>query len=49
MIRVGDIDDPPQRQLLGSDALQLVTAALADRRREAEQGAGIARSTDRGS
>lgn len=47
MIRVGDMDDPPQRQLLGSDAHQLVTAALSDRLREAQQGAEIAHSTDR--
>lgn len=47
MIRVGDMDDPPQRQLLGSDAHQLVTAAPSERLHEAQQGAEVACSTDR--
>ena len=46
IVALGEQDDPPRRQLLGSDALALVTDALRARLREAEGGADVARSTD---
>ncbi|MCW2914963.1 MAG: Short-chain dehydrogenase/reductase [Actinomycetia bacterium] len=46
MIRVAELDDPPRRQLLGSDAYTLVRDALAERLRAVEGQREIAFSTD---
>ena len=47
MIRIGDSDEPPRRQLLGSDAYTLVRDALRARLDAVEAQREIALSTDR--
>jgi hypothetical protein len=47
MIRVAESDDPPRRQLLGSDAYALVRDALTERLRAVEDQRDLALSTDR--
>ena len=47
MIRIGDLKEPPRRQLLGSDAYHLVQEALTARLRSAEAQREVAFSTDR--
>lgn len=47
MIRIGDLKEPPRRQLLGSDAYSLVHDALTARLESAEAQREIAFSTDR--
>ena len=47
MIEIGDMDDPPRRQLLGSDAYALVRDALRARLDAVEAGRGRSFSTDR--
>jgi NAD(P)-dependent dehydrogenase (short-subunit alcohol dehydrogenase family) len=46
MIDIGDMDDPPHRQLLGSDAYDLVHDALTKRLAEIEAGRETAFTTD---
>jgi NAD(P)-dependent dehydrogenase (short-subunit alcohol dehydrogenase family) len=46
MIDVAEVDDPPRRLLLGSDAYALVYAALADRLEFLESQRDVAYSTD---
>jgi hypothetical protein len=46
MIDVAEVDDPPRRLLLGSDAYTRVHAALADRLAAFEGQKGVAYSTD---
>lgn len=47
MIDIGDMDDPPHRQLLGSDAYELVHRALTERVAQVETGRELALTTDR--
>ena len=47
MIRIGDLTDPPRRQLLGSDAYSLVREALRARLAAVEAQREIALTTDR--
>jgi hypothetical protein len=47
MIRIGDLEKPPRRQLLGSDAYHLVHEALAARLKSVTTQREIAFSTDR--
>jgi NAD(P)-dependent dehydrogenase (short-subunit alcohol dehydrogenase family) len=47
MIRIGDLTDPPRRQLLGSDAYRLVRDALRARLAAVEAQREVALSTDR--
>ncbi|WP_345426047.1 SDR family oxidoreductase [Pseudonocardia xishanensis] len=47
IIRAADMADPPRRMLLGSDAYELVTAALAERLAEAEAQKDTAARADR--
>ncbi|MDX6356164.1 MAG: hypothetical protein QOF98_3067 [Streptomyces sp.] len=47
MIRIGDLSDPPRRQLLGSDAYGLVHDALTSRLQAVETQRETAFSTDR--
>ncbi|GAA2120288.1 SDR family oxidoreductase [Actinomadura napierensis] len=47
MIRIGDLADPPRRQLLGSDAYRLVHDALKARLESAEAQYEFALTTDR--
>jgi hypothetical protein len=47
MIRIGDLKEPPRRQLLGSDAYHLVHDALTARLESAEAQREVAFSTDR--
>jgi NAD(P)-dependent dehydrogenase (short-subunit alcohol dehydrogenase family) len=47
MIRIGELDEPPLRQLLGSDAYGLVHAALQARLKAVEDQRAVAMSTDR--
>jgi hypothetical protein len=47
MIRIGDLEKPPRRQLLGSDAYHLVHDALAARLKSVAAQREIAFSTDR--
>jgi NAD(P)-dependent dehydrogenase (short-subunit alcohol dehydrogenase family) len=46
IIRIGELDDPPRRQLLGSDAYALVRDALTQRLAEVESQREIAFTTD---
>jgi NAD(P)-dependent dehydrogenase (short-subunit alcohol dehydrogenase family) len=47
MIRIGDLEQPPRRQLLGSDAYTLVRDALTQRLQAVEAQREVAMSTDR--
>jgi NAD(P)-dependent dehydrogenase (short-subunit alcohol dehydrogenase family) len=47
MIRIGDLTDPPRRQLLGSDAYRLVREALRARLAAVEAQREVALTTDR--
>lgn len=47
MVRIGDLDQPPRRQLLGSDAYALVRDALQGRLDAVEAQRDVAMSTDR--
>jgi NAD(P)-dependent dehydrogenase (short-subunit alcohol dehydrogenase family) len=46
IIRIGDLDDPPRRQLLGSDAYTLVRDALAQRLADVESQREVAFTAD---
>ena len=46
IIRIGDLDDPPRRQLLGSDAYALVRDALTQRLADVESRREVAFTTD---
>jgi NAD(P)-dependent dehydrogenase (short-subunit alcohol dehydrogenase family) len=46
IIRIGDLDDPPRRQLLGSDAYALVREALTQRLADVESQREVAFTTD---
>jgi hypothetical protein len=46
MIDVAELDDPPRRLLLGSDAYTLVRGALAERLAAVEAQRQLAHSTD---
>lgn len=46
ILAIGDMHDPPRRQLLGSDAYELVTEALKGRLAQAEAGHEMALTTD---
>ena len=46
MIRVADLEDPPRRQLLGSDAVAMASAALSARLEAIDEQREIALSTD---
>ncbi|MCO6011144.1 SDR family oxidoreductase [Actinoallomurus purpureus] len=47
MIRIAESDDPPRRQLLGSDAYAMVREALTERVRALDDQRALALSTDR--
>jgi hypothetical protein len=46
IIGIGDLDDPPRRQLLGSDAYALVREALTQRLADVESQREVAFTTD---
>jgi hypothetical protein len=46
IIDLAELERPPRRQLLGSDAYALVRDALTGRLREAESGREVAFTTD---
>jgi NAD(P)-dependent dehydrogenase (short-subunit alcohol dehydrogenase family) len=47
MIRIGELEEPPRRQLLGSDAYTMVHDALTERLQAVEAQREIALTTDR--
>jgi NAD(P)-dependent dehydrogenase (short-subunit alcohol dehydrogenase family) len=47
MIDVGDAENPPNRQLLGSDAYVVIRDAMAERMRVFESGLDLAKTADR--
>lgn len=49
MIRIGELERPPRRQLLGSDAYTMVRDALTERLKAVEAQREIALTTDRDS
>jgi NAD(P)-dependent dehydrogenase (short-subunit alcohol dehydrogenase family) len=46
IVRIAELEEPPRRQLLGSDAYALVRDALTRRLQEAEAGRAVAMTTD---